>query len=341
VNDERSDYFYALTPEKILEAIESTGLRCSGRCLPLNSMENRVFEVELELSDEERESLTSRSQAFRVAKFYRPGRWSKEQVQEEHQFLYDLVASDIPVITPIAQSADSSVYVLPGLDIYFTIFPKCGGRCPDELSDEQLLWLGRLLARMHIVGAERPALHRLTISPASYGWASLETLKALKPIPQECETMYYAAVERGLSMIEPLFEGISNQRIHGDCHFGNIIWGDEGPFFVDFDDMLNGPPVQDMWLVTPGRDAETDRQRLLLVEGYEQIRHFDRASLRLIEPLRFLRMVHFNGWIAKRWHDPAFQRAFPFFTSIGHWRSEIAAAEDLVRIMEERASSLF
>jgi Ser/Thr protein kinase RdoA (MazF antagonist) len=335
VNDELSHFFYSLTPEKILEAVESTGLRCSGRCLTLNSMENRVYEVELELSDQEIEALTSRSERFRIVKFYRPGRWTREQIEEEHQFLFDLEQADIPVISPLKTSSGDSVSELPGLGIYFTVFPKCGGRSPDELSDEQLLWLGRLLARMHIVGASREARSRITISPESYGRQSVQILKQKRVVPLEFETSYFRTVEQAIELIEPLFKNLAIHRVHGDCHFGNILWGDLGPFFVDFDDMVNGPAVQDMWLITGGRDQETVRQRNLLFEGYEQIRHFDRSSARLIEPLRFLRMTHFNAWIAKRWEDPAFQRSFPYFPSNNHWSSETAAAEEMLRIIRE------
>ena len=333
MNDELSQYFYALTPDKILEAVESTGLRCSGRCLTLNSMENRVYEVELELSDQQRAELTSRSEAFRIVKFYRPGRWSKEQVLEEHQFLFDLERAEVPVVTPIRSASGESVHELPGLHIYFTVFPKCGGRSPDELSDEQLQWLGRLLARLHLVGAAGEASHRLAITPDTYGRASLELLREKRVIPIEFEKSYARDVEEILRLISPLFADIPSHRLHGDCHFGNILWGDSGPFFVDFDDMVNGPAIQDMWLVTGGRDAETERQRELLFDGYEQVRRFNRASRILIEPLRFLRMVHFSAWIAKRWEDPAFQRTFPYFPSSDHWRSEMASMQEMLRVI--------
>lgn len=338
MSDELSQFFYSLTPEKILEAVESTGVRCSGRCLTLNSMENRVYEVELELSDQEIESLSSRSERFRIVKFYRPGRWSKQQIQEEHQFLDDLVHADIPVIAPLKSDTGESVHELAGLGIYFSVFPKCGGRSPDELQDEQLLWLGRLLARMHIVGASRAASHRVTISPETYGLGSVEILKQTRVIPLDFESNYFSAVNETINLITPLFKELSVHRLHGDCHFGNILWGEWGPFFVDFDDMVNGPAVQDMWLITGGRDEETVRQRQLLFEGYEQVRHFDRSSAKLIEPLRFLRMIHFNAWIAKRWEDPAFQRTFPYFPTNDHWRSETAGAHEMLRIIRELVS---
>lgn len=334
MSDELSKSFYGLTPDRILAAVESTGLRCSGRCLTLNSMENRVYEVELELSDAQREALTSRSEAFRIVKFYRPGRWTREQIQDEHNFLYDLERAEVPVVTPLRSANGDSVLEAPDLGIFFTVFPKCGGRSPDELSDEQLLWLGRLLARLHLVGAASEAPHRLTISPASYGRASLDLLLQKRVIPMEFEASYVRDVEEILALIAPLFADLPTHRLHGDCHFGNILWGDQGPFFVDFDDMVNGPAIQDMWLVTAGRSEENTRQRNLLIEGYEQVRHFNRSSVKLIEPLRFLRMVHFNAWIAKRWDDPAFQRTFPYFPTSDHWRSEMQGMQEMVRIIK-------
>ncbi len=333
MNDDLSQFFYALTPDKILEAVESAGIRCSGRCLTLTSMENRVYEVELELSDAEREGLRSRSEAFRIVKFYRPGRWSREQIEQEHQFLFDLEQAEVPVVAPLRFENGKSVMELPGLGIFFTLFRKCGGRSPDELSDDQLLWLGRLLARMHIVGAARAAPDRIVLSPDTYGRASLEILRQRKVIPMEFEISYVRDVEEIIRLIEPLFADLQIHRLHGDCHFGNILWNDDGPFFVDFDDMVTGPAVQDMWLVTGGRDQETERQRDLLISGYEQVRHFNRSTTRLIEPLRFLRMVHFNAWIAKRWEDPAFQRTFPYFVTSDHWRSETYSMSEMLRVI--------
>jgi Ser/Thr protein kinase RdoA (MazF antagonist) len=335
LEDEISQYFYALTPDKIIQAVEATGIRCSGRCLTLNSMENRVYEVELELSDTEREALESKSQAFRIVKFYRPGRWSKQQILEEHEFLFDLEASDVPVVAPLKSKDGSSVHELEGLGIYYTLFPKCGGRSPDELSDQQLAWLGRLLARLHLVGAAKEAKNRINIGPETYGRASLALLQEKRIIPLESEKTYVTCVQQILNIIEPLFNNLQIHRLHGDCHFGNILWNDQGPFFVDFDDMVNGPAVQDMWLITGGRDAETERQREILIDGYLQVRHFARNTTILIEPLRILRMVHFNAWIAKRWEDPAFQRTFPYFTSSEHWRGELASMQEMLRIVSE------
>lgn len=325
-------YFYDITPERILRAVESIGVRCTGRCLAMNSMENRVYDVEIEVDDITTASPRDR---YRVVKFYRPGRWSAEQIQEEHDFLFDLAAADIPVIAPIKDEAGRSLWTDQDSGIFFTVFPKCGGRSPDEFSDEQYEWMGRLLARMHMVGAKRPAPHRVKIGPQSYGRESLAFLVESGMIEPTSRTRYIAVVEALCEICEPLFQDLPLQRIHGDCHRGNILWGNEGPFLVDFDDMVQGPPVQDMWLIVPGRDRESMIQLDLLVEGYEQMRSFDRRSLKLIEPLRALRLIQYCAWIGRRWSDPAFQRIFVHYNTANYWQQEIAQLEEQLRYIRE------
>ncbi len=319
-------FFFELTPERILDAVETLGVRCTGRCLQLNSMENRVYEVEIEL-DREPESPAER---FRVVKFYRPGRWTVEQIGEEHRFLLDLKAADIPVVAPLEFPDGSTVKRVGELEIYFAIFPKVGGRSPDELGDDQLLWLGRLMARIHTIGAQREAPHRLRLNPATYGIDNLKYLLDSGVVPPETKAAYRSVVERICTLVEPWFGEVKTQRIHGDCHLGNILWGRDGPFFVDFDDMVVGPCIQDLWLIVPGRE---ERQLQTLVSGYELMRPFDRNSLRLIEPLRALRFVHFTAWIARRWHDPAFQRVFPNFGSGGYWGEQLSDLNDQFSII--------
>lgn len=319
-------FFFELTPERILDAVELLGVRCTGRCLQLNSMENRVYEVEVEL-DGEPESPAER---FRVVKFYRPGRWSKEQIGEEHRFLLDLKAADIPVVAPIEFPDGSTLQQVGALEIYYAIFPKVGGRSPDELDSEQLLWLGRLLARIHTVGAQREAKTRLRLNPATYGIENLKYLIDSGVVPRETQAAYRGVVERICTLVEPWFQEVKTQRIHGDCHLGNILWGRDGPFFVDFDDMVVGPCVQDVWLIVPGRE---EQQLQNLLSGYELMRPFDRNSIRLIEPLRALRFVHFSAWIARRWHDPAFQRVFPQFGSGGYWGEQLSDLNDQLTII--------
>lgn len=316
--NQETRFFFALTPDKILDAVEAAGIQCSGRVLPLNSLENRVYEVELEIDDPS--TLRTPSERFRIAKFYRPGRWTAEQILEEHQFLADLVEDEIPAVAPIPFPDGSTLKQCGETGIWFCLFPKIGGRVIHELNPAQLAQMGRLLARLHNVGAVRQCEHRIHLTPSSYGHNNLQVCLAEAIIPDHLAKPYEELVGRILTIISPWFEEAPYQRIHGDCHNGNLLWGSNGPFLVDFDDMVSGPPVQDIWLLLPGRDEDTLRQRRALLEGYEQMRPFDYSTLRLIEPLRTLRMIHFATWIGKRLSDPAFPHAFPDYGTERYWR---------------------
>lgn len=325
-------YFYELTPEKILSAVEDIGLRCTGRCLALNSLENRVYEVEVET---EQLDLPLRApQRYRVVKFYRPGRWSEEQIREEHRFLLDLREAELPVVTPLLFENGDTLLSLPELGIFCSVFEKAAGRLPDELNGEELRRLGRLLARVHMVGAQKSAPHRLQLNSKTYGEANLRYLIDNNIVPPEIASTYKHMVETVCGVAEQWFERFPAQRIHGDLHMGNILWGSQGPFLVDFDDMLTGPVVQDVWLMAGGRD-ELGKQNLdHLLSGYEELRHFDREQLVLIEPLRALRMVHFTAWIAHRWNDPAFQRTFPQFNAMQYWKDQISDLQDQIILIQ-------
>lgn len=334
--DEDTAYFYSLTPERILDAVEAAGYRCTGRVLPMNSMENRVFDVELDFDDPD--AVTNPSERFRIVKFYRPGRWSAEQIEEEHRFLLDLDAHELPVTPPIPFSDGRTLARVPDTRIDYAIFPKRGGRAPDELGDEQLEWLGRLIARVHNVGEIQPAEHRLRLDPETYGRANLAWLLDHDQIPAELADRYAEVVEEICRIAAPWFADTPVQRIHGDCHMGNILWRpDEGATLIDFDDMLTGPCVQDLWLLVAGRDEHARRQWEILLEGYEMMRPFDRRSLRLVEPLRALRFVHFSAWIAKRWQDPAFPEAFPQFAAAGYWHEQLHDLEEQLALIREQA----
>lgn len=326
--EEQTRFFFELTPDRVLEAVESAGFQCTGRCVSLNSFENRVYDVELE-TDDGRPPATP-SENHRVVKFYRPGRWNYEQLQEEHQFILDLKDAEVPAIAPM-EFPEGGTLRQTAAGIWYAVFPKVGGRAPSDLQGElgtdRLRWLGRLLGRIHAVGAQREAEHRVRLSPSTYGRANLEYLLQGNWIPLEFQARYQSAVEQICLKVDPWFESTSRHRIHGDCHLGNLLWNDQGPFFLDFDDMVIGPAVQDLWLLLPGRpfgdsSPETQTCRSLLetlLEGYEEMRSFDRLSLRLIEPLRALRFVHYSAWIARRWEDPAFPRAFPHFGTHRYW----------------------
>lgn len=316
--NQETQFFFALTPDKILDAVEAAGIQCSGRVLQLNSLENRVYEVELEIDDPS--TLRTPSERFRIAKFYRPGRWSAGQILEEHQFLADLVEDEIPAVAPMPFPDGSTLQQCAETGIWFCLFPKIGGRVEHEHDPSQLAQLGRLLARLHNVGAARQAEHRIRLTPTTYGYNNLQVCLSEKIVPAHLAKAYEELVGRILDLISPLFEDAPYQRIHGDCHNGNLLWGSNGAFLVDFDDMVIGPPVQDIWLLIPGRDEDTQQQRRALLEGYEQMRSFDYTTLRLIEPLRTLRMIHFATWIGKRLSDPAFPNAFPDYGTERYWR---------------------
>ena len=328
-------FFFELTPDRVLDAVETSGLRCTGRCFTLNSFENRVYDVELELEDDSPTQKSAYHQNRRVVKFYRPGRWSKSQILEEHEFLGQLQDREIPAIAPLVFPRGGTLQSTKDSQIHFALFPKVGGRAPDELSDEQFLRVGRLLGRIHAVGASQPAHDRVKLDPQSYGVKNLEFLLSGNWIPLEFQGRYQRAVEQICTLSQAWFDQAQTQRIHGDCHLGNLMWNDWGPFFLDFDDMVIGPPVQDVWLLVPGRDSEAIRQREILLEGYRQMRDFDESSLRLIEPLRALRYIHYTAWIARRWSDPAFPQAFPHFGSHQYWNKEVEDLESQLEWIKE------
>lgn len=334
-SNQHSEYFYQLTPDRILEAVEALGIRCTGRCLALNSMENRVYEVEIEVPEEQ---VKSRFDRFRVVKFYRPGRWSLNQILEEHEFLLTLKEQEIPVVCPLKFQDSTTLRLVPGSNIYCAVFPKVGGRAPDELDSEQAERIGRLLARLHIVGKAKNAQHRLKLTPNTYGLLNLEFLVKEKFLPNEISTAYSSTVKQICEICTPWFEQADCQRIHGDCHCSNVIWGSDGPFLIDFDDMLMGPSVQDLWLLLPGRDEYAQNLLAAMLRGYEQMKTFDRSTLRLIEPLRALRMIHFSAWIARRWQDPAFQRTFPQFAQPAYWNEQLSDLREQLMLISGHAA---
>ncbi len=330
----QTKFFFELTPEHILEAVESVGIRTTGRVLALNSMENRVYEVEIELDEKPR----TPSERFRIVKFYRPGRWSEQQIREEHRFLFDLVESEIPVVAPLRLDNGESLKQVPGVGIWFAVFPKVGGRSPDELDDEKLERVGRLLARMHGVGAAAKAPSRISLTPEVYGLSSLTWLEQSGALPPDIAQSYSEVVREICALSSPVFAETRVQRIHGDCHFGNLLWSDRGPFWVDFDDMVNGPCVQDLWLIIPGRDDYAKRQMSILLSAYREMRDFDQGELRLVEALRALRFVHFSAWISRRWADPAFPRVFSHFGSSRWWTEQLHDLRQQLVLVREQCS---
>lgn len=314
-----AERFYRLTPDEVADAVEVGGRKCTGRFTTLNSYENRVYQLELE------------DASTVIGKFYRPGRWSREAILQEHALLRELADADLPVACPMELTDGSTLGEVVG--ITYAIFPRVSGRAPQELSDAQVRTLGGLLARIHNVGALRPAPARGEISPKSYGRDELQFLLDNDSIPLEARTAYAASVEALVQRIEPLFENVPTHRIHGDCHLGNLLWGRDSPTFVDFDDMRIGPAVQDVWLLVPSADEEGRRQRQLLVDAYRQFRDFSDTWMRLVEPLRALRFIHYSTWIARRSNDPSFKRTFSEFGTVQYWQREIQdLREQIARI---------
>ncbi|HEX7181131.1 MAG TPA: serine/threonine protein kinase [Thermoanaerobaculia bacterium] len=315
----KDDLFLTLTPEKVLAAVEAGGLRCNPVCYPLNSFENRVYEVELE----------DRTRV--VAKFYRPGRWSEEQILEEHQFLADLAAEEIPVCTMRDFPEGGTLRQIDG--IYYSLSDRRGGRAPDELDNATVRRLGMLVGRMHNVGAQRPAEHRLHLTADAYIREDVDWLAERDVLPRHLRDRYFDAAFAIADVVDKLMKGVAVHRIHADLHLGNLLFRDGLLNLLDFDDMAIGPAVQDLWLAVPGRDAWALRQRELFLEGYEQLRLFDRSTLKLIEPLRGLRMIHYAAWIARRWHDPAFPAAWPQFGTPDYWDRETEDLADQLAVI--------
>ena len=314
--------FFALTPDRVLEAVEVGGLRCTGRCLPLRAFENRVYEIELE--DERR----------LIVKFYRPGRWSRETILDEHAFLLDLAAAEIPAVAPLDLGNGRTLNEIEG--IHYAAFPKVRGRTLDELDAEGRRRIGRTIGRLHAVGAARDAPHRPRLDVQRYVHEPLEVLAKGDFIPGTLGPRYRDVALRIADAVAGPLAAARVQRIHGDLHMGNILWATDGPVLVDFDDCLVGPPVQDLWLLARGDSEEARRARADLLEGYELFREFDRATLALCEPLRALRIVHMSGWIARRWEDPSFPPAFPNFREHRYWMQEY---EELIAIAEALAGA--
>jgi len=302
--------FSHLLPERIFDAAELLGGRATGRFLALNAMENRVYDVELE------------DKSHVIAKFYRPGRWSRETIEAEHRYLSLAVEAEIPVVTPLKDKSGNTLWEKEG--ILFTLFPKKPGRLEPELNPEQLKRLGRYLARLHQVGAQMGKVPRMTMSPQTYGLDSLEYMRSQDLLAPGLKARYEYLEKEICERITPLFTArFPNVLVHGDCHAGNILWNGDEPFFIDFDDMLYAPAVQDCWMLIGGDDDYAMKNQQILIEAYEEIKPFDRTSLILMEPLRALRIIYFSAWIARRREDGAFKLAFPHFGTERYWQEQI------------------
>jgi Ser/Thr protein kinase RdoA (MazF antagonist) len=320
VNDETP--YADLSPDVILDAIESVDIVPTGSVLALNSYENRVYQIGTE-------------SGFVVAKFYRPDRWTDEAILEEHDFSLELVGQEIPVVAP-QMLAGRTLNEHQGYR--FAVFPRRGGRWPELGSSDDRQWMGRFLGRIHAVGAVREFEHRPWLSIERFGDAPVDELLASDWLPDHLVSSYEAIADDLLAAIEQRFAEVSPIdaiRIHGDCHPGNVLWTDDGPHFVDLDDCMNGPRVQDLWLFLSGSRDEMAVQLADLLDGYTQFSSFDARELHLIEALRTLRMLHYAAWIARRWADPAFPRAFPWFEDNKYWEEHILALREQRALLDE------
>jgi len=306
-----------LSPDAVIDAVESTGLYTDGRLLALNSFENRVYQVGIEDGSPV------------VAKFYRGGRWSDAAILEEHAFAAELAEAELPVVAPI--KVDNSTLQHHG-GFRFALYPRQGGRAPELESADNLAWVGRLLARMHGVGSRGRFQARGSIDRATFIEAPAKIVLASALMPDTARDRYARVIARLDALIAQHWIDAHPLRLHGDCHAGNVLWTDGGPHFVDLDDARTGPAVQDLWML-----ATNPRAMDLLLEGYEEFRDFDRRELTLIEPLRLMRQIHYAGWIAQRWDDPAFPRAFPFAGEARWWEQHVNDLQEATSALEESA----
>lgn len=316
--NEKTEFFDTLSPHKVLDAIEDIGFSTTGRVIQLASMENRVYEIEVDIDESKMENVSER---FRIIKFYRPGRWTKKQIQDEHDFLDDLVKNDIHVIAP--EKVDGETIFENSDGLFYTIFPKKGGRAAEEWNDELLGQMGRLLARLHNTGQSKKADHRLNLNTQTFGHDNLDLILSSEHMLPDYRSQYEAVCQNIFKLSEPLFKGITFQRVHGDCHHGNILLNDSRPFLIDFDDMSMGPRVQDIWMINPGRDEYSLGQRQTLLDAYASMTDFNYNELKLVEVLRSLRIIHFSAWIGHRYKDEAFKRTFPTFGTHQYWEKEL------------------
>lgn len=332
-SDPTSRSFYDLTPHQVMDAVEIVGLEPTGEYFQLNSYENRVFEIKLEASSasvkKHRQQLGTANSV--IVKLYRPGRWSRETILEEHFFLQELLLAGMHVIAPMVfeHLPDSTLFTHNHMHI--ALFPKGLGRMPQELFTEDYKKIGRSLALLHNVGQQKTAKHRPTLNTETFGYDVLDLLEDW--VAPEVNDRYFQAAEHILNHLDETLDKNSYIRIHGDCHRGNLLLTDpkEGAktfFFVDFDDFINGPVAQDFWMLFSGLE-ESKQEMDWLLTGYEELRHFPNEQLQLFQPLRGLRIIHYAGWIARRWEDPSFPTLFPQFEDYSYWAEETEVLEKI------------
>jgi len=339
----------ALTPDLILDAVEQIGLRCDGRLLALNSFENRVYQVGIE----DGEPL--------VAKFYRPERWPSSAILEEHSFALELAEAELPVVAPLRdedisgarneppRAEPSRADAAPGTrdrsrtlrergGFAFALYPRQRGRAPELEDRDTLTWMGRFIGRIHAIGALRSFQHRPTLDVQTFGEEPAAFVLEQGFIPPDLRAAYETLVQQVLEQARTCFEQagrISNIRLHGDCHAGNVLWDDKGPHFVDLDDARSGPAAQDLWMLLSGEREAMEQQLGAVLRGYREFHDFNARELHLIEALRTLRLIHYSGWLARRWDDPTFPVNFPWFNTQRYWQDQILSLREQAALMQE------
>lgn len=319
--------FETLTPSFILDAVESHGYWSDGRSFPLNSYENRVYQVGIEGSEP------------LIAKFYRPGRWTDEQILEEHELCFELVEKELPVVAPMVKDG---VSLFHSGDFRFALYPRKGGHAPELDNPDNLLILGRLLGRMHLVGAVKPFEHRPQVDVQSYGHDSVAFVSE-HFIPAELRLSYDSLTRDILQLIEEIVARVGDVRqirVHGDCHGGNMLWRDDAPHFVDFDDSRMAPAIQDIWMLLSGGRSEQLAQISEIIEGYNEFNDFQLKELQLVEVMRTLRMLHYSAWLARRWEDPAFPHSFTWFNTVRYWSEHILELREQFAALQEPGLTL-
>jgi Ser/Thr protein kinase RdoA (MazF antagonist) len=314
-----------LTPHLILDAIDSTGMRCDGGMFALNSFENRVYQIGMEEGPPI------------IAKFYRPHRWSDAAILEEHQFALELCEHEIPVVAPLVAENGMTLHHFDGYR--FALFPRKGGRTMELDNVEHLEWMGRFIGRLHAVGACKPFLNRPTLDVQTYGYKAYQFLLDNDFFPAALKEDYIATLNVLLEKISQRFAAtgiVTTLRLHGDCHVGNVLWNDAGPQIVDLDDCLMGPAIQDIWmLITGNTPSQVNVQLDYILEGYQDFHEFNYSEIHLIEALRALRMIHYSAWLAKRWDDPAFPLNFPWFNTFDYWQVQLEDLREQVMLLEQ------
>ncbi len=317
-----------LNPDLILNAVESVGFLCNGSLLALNSYENRVYQVGIEDAPP------------MIAKFYRPERWSNAAILEEHQFALELIGHEIPVVAPWCSPSLQTLHEYQ--NFRFSLFKRWGGRALELDSFEQLEWMGRFIGRLHAVGACSPFLNRPQMNVQSFGYNPYRFLIEHHFIPDFLKEKYSSVVESLLQRIEKRFQQagkLSNIRLHGDIHVGNVLWSDAGPHIVDLDDCMMGPAIQDIWMLLSGDETQVQLQLEYILSGYREFHDFNPRELQLIEALRALRMLHYSAWLAKRWEDPAFPISFPWFNTSQYWQEQLQNLQDQNDLLMREQSS--